>query len=132
MKIKYVKGENPYAGILPAALSIEGEAEVRKQAIVDELLVLMESQGISRAELARRMDVQPSRVTSILSGANNFTINTLVEAARAVGSRVEIHFVPAAKSAGNPRAARPEAAKQATTRLAEDPIPYRAKRKPKG
>jgi len=96
MKITYTrrKGDNPYAHLFSGPLSIEGEAEYRKQWIVNQLLGLMEEQGITRAELARRMEVQPSRVTSILSGTNNFTIDTLVRAGRAVGADIELHFVP--------------------------------------
>jgi transcriptional regulator with XRE-family HTH domain len=106
MKITYTrrKGGNPYADLFSGPLSIEGEAEYRKQWVVHELLGLMEEQGITRAELARRMEVQPSRVTSILSGTNNFTIDTLVRAGRAVGADIELHFVPMKKDKGQTQA----------------------------
>lgn len=120
MKIKYVKGHNPYADLFSGPLSIEGEAEYRKQWIVHELLGLMEVQGITRAELARRMEVQPSRVTSILSGTNNFTIETLVRAGRAVGADIELHFVPAREDHGQDA--------KAETKVAENPTPYRTKK----
>ena len=129
MKIKYVKGHNPYADLFSGPLSIEGEAEYRKQWIVHELLGLMEKQGITRAELARRMDVQPSRVTSILSGTNNFTIETLVRAGRAVGADLKLHFVPMKKEKAHGKAAKPDAEEQSVSRVAEDPAPYRSKRK---
>ena len=131
MKIKYVKGHNPYADLFSGPLSIEGEAEYRKQWIVHELLGLMEEQGITRAELARRMDVQPSRVTSILSGTNNFTIDTLVRAGRAVGADIELHFVPMKKEMASGKAPQPDAAEESVSKVAEDPTPYRTKRKPK-
>ncbi len=129
MKIKYVKGHNPYADLFSGPLSIEGEAEYRKQWIVDELLGLMEAQGITRGELARRMEVQPSRVTSILSGANNFTIDTLVRAGRAVGADIELHFVPMKKDNDKSQAAKPRAHEEPVSKVAEDPTPYRTKRK---
>ena len=80
--------------------SVEGEAEYRKLMIVEELLQLMKEQGITRSELAKRMGVQPSRITSMMSGSNNFTIETLVRAGRAVGAEIEMHFVPMKKSTG--------------------------------
>jgi plasmid maintenance system antidote protein VapI len=134
MKITYTrrKGDNPYAGLFSGPISIEGEAEYRKQWIVDELLGLMEEQGITRGELAKRMEVQPSRVTSILSGANNFTIETLVRAGRAVGADIELHFVPMKKDESKARSAKPKASEESISKVAEDPTPYSAKRKPKG
>lgn len=88
------KGDNPVGKLFAGTPSIAAEAEYRKLMIVEELLTLMKSQGISRSELAKRMDAQPSRVTSILSGANNLTIETLVRAGRAVGADLHQHFVP--------------------------------------
>jgi hypothetical protein len=34
-----------------------------------------------------KRDFSPSRITSLLSGTNNFTIETMVRAARAVGAK---------------------------------------------
>lgn len=132
MKITYTrrKGGNPYADLFSGPLSIEGEAEYRKQWVVHELLGLMEEQGITRAELARRMEVQPSRVTSILSGTNNFTIDTLVRAGRAVGADIELHFVPTKKDKTQGQAAKPATEEEPISKVAEDPTPYRAKNAP--
>jgi transcriptional regulator with XRE-family HTH domain len=98
--------------------------------IVEELLTLMAENGISRGELAKRMEVQPSRVTSMLTGTNNFTIETLVRAGRAVGADIELHFVPMKKEEGKTRGAKPKAPGPAS-KVAEDSTSYRAKRKPK-
>ena len=75
----------------------------------------MKEQGISRSELAKRMGVQPSRVTSMMTGSNNFTIETLVRAGRAVGADIELHFVPMKKPAAQParKAAKKAAGKTA-------------------
>jgi plasmid maintenance system antidote protein VapI len=130
MKIKYVKGYNPYSDLFSGPLSIEGEAEYRKQWVVHELLGLMEEQGITRAELARRMEVQPSRVTSILSGTNNFTIETLVRAGRAVGADLELHFVPMKKDKSQGQTAKPRAEEDHVSKVAEDPTFYHAQKPP--
>jgi len=75
----------------------EAEAERQKLMIVEELLEIMEKRGISRKELARRMGVAPSRITSMLNGTNNFTIETLVRAARAVDAKLKQSLVPIEK-----------------------------------
>ncbi len=133
MKITYTrrKGDNPYAELFSDPPSIESEAEYRKLMIVEELLALMEEKGISRGELAKRMEVQPSRVTSMLTGTNNFTIETLVRAGRAVGADIELHFVPMKKDEAKSKAAKSTPPEQSISKVAEDPTPYRAKRKPK-
>ena len=121
MKVRYErrKGHNPYSGLFSGPLTIIGETEYRKQWIANELVGLMEAQGVSRSELAKRMEVQPSRVTSMLSGGNNFTIETLVRAGRALGSDVEIRFVPAREDHGRKA--------EENSKVAENPAPYRTK-----
>jgi transcriptional regulator with XRE-family HTH domain len=60
----------------------------------EELCRLMESQGVSRAELARRLDTSPAYVTKILRGTSNFTLETMVRAANALGHEVHLHMAP--------------------------------------
>lgn len=99
IKINRRKGDNAVGQLFAGEASIAAEAEYRKLMIVEELLGLMKDQGINRTELAKRMEVQPSRVTSVLSGANNLTIETLVRAGRAVGADLHQHFVKAGHAA---------------------------------
>lgn len=163
MKIIYRKADpnDPLVKAFAEPPSIASEAEFRKLMIVEELLTLMAEKGISRGELAKRMDVQPSRVTSMLTGANNFTIETLVRAGRAVGADIELHFVPMEKGETQTQAPsrtvyptgkklksspashvlKPAKGKSGSIaskslnpdgsihRVAEDPTPYRTKRK---
>lgn len=97
MKIEMTKGSNPLADFFSAPLSPEGEAELENLKFVDALLARMKEQGISRIELARRMEIQPSRVTAMLSGQGNFTTQTMVRAARAVGAKYHHCLAPATK-----------------------------------
>jgi transcriptional regulator with XRE-family HTH domain len=90
---------NPVADLFASPLSVEEEAEYKKLMIAEELLLLMKEQGISRSQLAERMGVGPSRVTAMMTGSNNFTIDTLVRAGRAVGAELHQHFVPQHKQA---------------------------------
>lgn len=128
MKITITKGDNPVGRLFAETPSIESEAEYRKLMIVEELLTLMAEKGISRGELAKRMEVQPSRITAMMTGSNNFTIETLVRAGRAVGAELAVHFVPvtdvAAEGSGKPRAV-----PRTVSKVAEGTKAYRAKRK---
>jgi len=130
LKITHRKGHNPYSKLFSEPPSIESEAEYRKLMIVEELLQLMEEQGITRSELAKRMGVQPSRVTSMMTGSNNFTIETLVRAGRAVGADIELHFVPMKKTTAKPAK---KAARKTTklSRVAEEETKYQARKKSK-
>ncbi len=128
MKITITKGDNPVGRLFAETPSIESEAEYRKLMIVEELLTLMAEKGISRGELAKRMEVQPSRITAMMTGSNNFTIETLVRAGRAVGADIELHFVPMKDvAAGGSR--KPRAVPRAVSKVAEETKAYRSKRK---
>jgi predicted XRE-type DNA-binding protein len=128
MKITITKGDNPVGRLFAETPSIESEAEYRKLMIVEELLTLMAEKGISRGELAKRMEVQPSRITAMMTGSNNFTIETLVRAGRAVGAELAVHFVPV-KDVAVGGSGKPRAVPRATSKVAEGTKAYRAKRK---
>lgn len=97
MKIIRKKGNNPLARLFAETPSVEAEAEFKKLMIMEEILRLMKDQGVNRSELASRMGVNPSRITAMMSGSNNFTIETLVRAGRAVGAELHQAFAPIGK-----------------------------------
>lgn len=74
--------------------STEGQVDYHKVTIIEELLQYMDKHGIARQELARRMGVVPSRITRLLNGTENLTIETLVRAGNAVGADLQQTFVP--------------------------------------
>lgn len=95
MKIKIIKERNPLADAFAQSISsIESQVEVSKLTIIEELLQFMKREGIKRTELAERMGVGPSRITAMLSGDSNLTIDTLVRAGHAVGADLAQTFVP--------------------------------------
>ncbi len=96
MKITRIKTKNNALqdAVARAMDSVEAQVEYRKLAVVEELLQFMKREGISRSELAARMGVGPSRITAMLNGSNNLTIETLVRAGRAVGADLQQAFVP--------------------------------------
>lgn len=57
-------------------LIIEGRLILRTAEIIHEL---MDSQAVRRAELARRLNRAPSRVSQVLSGEHNMRLRTLAD-----------------------------------------------------
>ncbi len=95
MNIKIVKKKSPLAKSFAKSLaSVEAQVELRKLEIVEELLQFMKRESINRSELAQRMGVGPSRITALLNGTSNLTIDTLVRAGHAVGAELAQTFVP--------------------------------------
>jgi transcriptional regulator with XRE-family HTH domain len=58
--------------------------------LVDE----MERQGVTRSELARRLNVTPAYVTKLLRGHANLTVGTMAKVAFALGLKWECMLVP--------------------------------------
>lgn len=94
MKIIRKKNTSELAKIFAEEPSLEEEVVYRKLTVVEELLQFMKRQGINRADLAELMGVNKSRITKMLNGSENLTINTLVRAGLAVGADLQQTFVP--------------------------------------
>lgn len=62
--------------------------------IGEQIVSQMESQEITRAELARRLGVSRPFVTRLLTGNPNLTVKTLVRVASAVGLVVDVSLEP--------------------------------------
>ena len=60
----------------------------------EELNRLAAIEGISRAELARRLGTSAAYISKVFRGDVNFTVESMVRLARAVGARVHIHLAP--------------------------------------
>lgn len=75
----------------------------------DTVEALLESLGITRSELARRLGVTRGRVSQILSGGENLTLRTLGALGWALGIRFELAPTPMADRQGTPAAQDPPA-----------------------
>jgi len=53
----------------------------------------MEARKISRADLAKKVDVSPAYISKVLRGEGNLTIKSVVSLADAVGARVVVQLV---------------------------------------
>ena len=115
MKIIRTTTSNSLAKDFAKPLPLENEIESRNLIAVEELLQFMKREGIKRSELAERMGVSPSRITAMLSGDSNLTIDTLVRAGHAVGAELEIRFQPATATTS-----------KTASKVAEDSMPYQS------
>ena len=62
--------------------------------LTDQIVVSMQEQGVSRAELAERLGVSRAYITKVLNGHGNMTLRTLVRLALALGMAPEVSLVP--------------------------------------
>lgn len=68
--------------------------EVVKLEVTEKIVDLLEGQSLSRTQFAERLARTPGYVTKLLSGANNFTLETLVRVGMALGQMLSVSFVP--------------------------------------
>jgi plasmid maintenance system antidote protein VapI len=75
-------------------LSFQQKVTRKKLLIVELILGRMKALGLNRSQLAAKMEVSPARITTMMDGTNNFTIETLMRAADAVDAELEMTVVP--------------------------------------
>ena len=61
----------------------------------EELVRAMEHAGVSRSELARRIDRSPAYITKLLRGSANFTLASMTKLALALDMELKLNLVPA-------------------------------------
>jgi transcriptional regulator with XRE-family HTH domain len=71
---------------------------------VEEVERIMEERGVTRAELARRLNSSPAYVTQMFKGLFNPTLLTLAKVALALDARVDLKLAPRRASPGKSRA----------------------------
>lgn len=64
-----------------------------KVEISEQIYLAMNQQGISNADLARRLGKSRAYVTKLLRGNTNFTLESLIRIGRALSNEVEINLV---------------------------------------
>ena len=69
---------------------VRSTASYETRKFVDNIIRLLERKGMTRQEFARRLAVTPSHVTKILSGSENFTVETMQKMAGIFGYQVVI------------------------------------------
>jgi transcriptional regulator with XRE-family HTH domain len=76
----------------------EYRAEGASIEFTNAMVTRMRETGISRSELARKIKANPAYVSKILRGDTNFTLDTMVKIAGALGSEFRCHLQPAGAS----------------------------------
>lgn len=74
------------------------EIEVVRDSISEQIFSIMQAQRITKAELARKLKTSAPYITKLLQGNGNFTIETLVRIARALGCKFRPSLVPVNQS----------------------------------
>lgn len=65
-----------------------------KVEIAEQIYLAMKHQGVSNAELARRLGKSRAYVTKVLQGSTNFTLESLTKIARALDCQIDFQFSP--------------------------------------
>ena len=95
MKINITKQTpDDVGGFFSGELAFAQKVVLKKLGIVEQILERMEALGLKRGKLADKMEVSPARVTTMLNGTNNFTIETMMRAAEAVGGELSLAISP--------------------------------------
>ena len=68
--------------------------ERAKLEFTEEVVARMQELGVTKTELANRLEAKPAFVTRLLSGGNNFELTTMVRLARALESDFRCHLQP--------------------------------------
>ncbi len=74
-----------------AQASVDYWADIPISEFGEDVCRLMDEQGVSRAELARRLGTSRAYVTKLLGGNANFTLQTMAKVAMALGAAVHVH-----------------------------------------
>jgi DNA-binding XRE family transcriptional regulator len=70
----------------------DSKAELSKVAVAADLTVLLAQSGRTRSDLAKQLGWSRARVTQVLSGEGNLTIETVFAVAQALGQTFDIVF----------------------------------------
>jgi transcriptional regulator with XRE-family HTH domain len=64
----------------------------------EELCRVMEEQGVSHTELARRIGSSQAYISRVLNGGANFTLASMTKLCMALGMELRMHLAPAESS----------------------------------
>ena len=65
---------------------------MQMESVATDLVFLLKHSGLSRSELANKLDWKKSRVTKVLSGDENLTIKTITSVAECLGYGFDVVF----------------------------------------
>lgn len=68
------------------------DADLAKVAIAADLTILVQRAGLKRSEIAKRLGWTRARVSQVLSGEGNLTVETIQAVAKAAGYAFDVVF----------------------------------------
>jgi len=93
MELRMRKNLERYGELFARAeTSTDYWSEAAAHELIQELELRMERQGVSRAELARRLGTSKAYVTKVLGGNVNFTLATMARLAEALGAELYVRL----------------------------------------
>jgi HTH-type transcriptional regulator/antitoxin HipB len=112
--LKYMDRVLDEAGLLGQA-----DAELAELRLEQHILKARRLLGLSQTELAKKAGIAQPHLSRLEAGqAKNITLRTLFRTAAALGSKVQIRFLPSAKSRRSASASGPDPSSQKTRRTA--------------
>lgn len=99
-------------------------AEGASLRFTEDLVAFMKTSGLTRSALAEKIDSSPAYVTKILRGETNFTLDSMVKIATAIGCEITIGLRPLAAASTPKRSSKVsyrEIAPQPSSMLNEQP-----------
>lgn len=82
-----------------ARASLIYETEGAKLEFTEQIVALMDDEGVTKSVLAERLNVAPAYVTKVLQGTTNFTLESMVKLARSLGADLHLELKPAKSAA---------------------------------
>ena len=73
---------------------LDYKVEGAKNEITEKIVCRMVEAGVTRSELADQLGKKKPQMTRLLRGSNNFTVETMVEIADALGCNYRSHLEP--------------------------------------
>jgi transcriptional regulator with XRE-family HTH domain len=70
------------------------ETEGVKLEFTEQTVTRMEAMGVTKSALAARLNVAPAYITKVLQGTTNFTLESMVKIARALGTELHVQLKP--------------------------------------
>lgn len=98
-----MENENKVNRLAELANKVRKTFAYRKAKLISDFTesfsTMMVRRGVKRAELARRIGAKPTYVTRILRGSTNFTFETMVKIADALGCSIDVRLIPNERAA---------------------------------
>ena len=66
------------------------EVDALKVELCEQIYLIMEREGVTKAELARRLETSRAYITKLLQGSANLTLESLVKVARALECKLSV------------------------------------------